>query len=419
MSETWIVENTWLCPTCQAQNRGRYMRCQTCGQDRPKESQDIIPNPDSAPQVSDTELLALAYQAPNWECHFCHSQTRDQYGKCQVCGAENNKSSNDLNVLSTHPSPQPEPAAAGMEQQDPEVDQTLVTTSGSVKGKSYWIIPLKPFTMPLDQFERECKNGLKQSKNKLKQFKRRFTSTERLHFWIKRNKTKLFWAVGISTALGLLIGLLIYLIVPRIVLAPVTSLYWKRTTTIEQRFTKSGEGWGSPIGAFNSSCHTRQRGTENCHPRQCNPHSQTYNCNPRQCNCSNSCTSNKNGFSTCSRSCSTCYSSCSRTVYDTCYDQCPVYDNWCIYNYYSWDQVFSSKASGINHKVYWPKVPELKPLQRYHYEQSYGAIFKIEHDEWNFVTANVTEFNRYNVKDVWKIKVNRAGSVWPLEKAIK
>jgi hypothetical protein len=339
------------------------MDCQNCGARREAGVQDVMPSDvDAASKVTDPEMLKQAKAGEHWECEYCGGQTRDLYGNCQNCGGDRE----DLNVQ-LH---REEPGDIG----------------GTYSRRRVREPTPVPEPLPLEVS------------------------------WLSRHKRKVI--IGGCAVVGLagLTWLLLYLFVPREVHAMVDRIGWKTETVLKQRVTRSGEGWGYPAGAFDTNCHRRQRGTERCRPYKCNQRQESYNCRPHQCNCSTQCTTQKNGYSKCRKVCSTCYDKCSRTVYDTCYHQCPVYDDWCTYKYYEWVVIHRKVASGRDHKVYWPKIPMTEPHQRIENSQRYEVCFRRERDLWTHHPKTLAKYKKYAQNDPWLIKVNRAGQVWPLQK---
>lgn len=208
----------------------------------------------------------------------------------------------------------------------------------------------------------------------------------------------------------------------------VSATSWSRTTHLQQRVTRHEAGaWGSPPGgSFNAVCETRQHGTHRCNPYSCNPHSVSYECNCHQVSagesCSTHCSSGGNGFSHCEQSCTPRYSqqcsTCSRTEYDTCYRQCPTYEDWCAYDYYEWPEIAQQTTRGSgNDPVVWPALavsanpPSPQRLVR---QESYSVRFHNSNDDWTHAPTSVSEYTRFRVGAHWDIKVNHAGSVTPL-----
>jgi len=357
MDDVWYIENTWSCPSCGHKNQGRHMNCQNCGARREAGVEDEMPGDvEAAPRVTDPEMLKQAQAGEHWECEFCGGQERDLFGECKNCGGD---------------------------REEPEHNKPYKFDSSTP--------PVEPY----------------------RESDLRVIPTKRAENVLK--KTSLI-GVSIAGVLVALTWLLFWLLLPREVNATVNRVHWETSTVLRQRVTRSGEGWGYPGGAFDTSCHRRQRGTERCRPYKCNPREETYNCRPHKCNCSTTCTTQKNGYSKCRKSCSTCYDRCSRTVYETCYHQCPVYGNWCTYKYYEWPVIQRKRAQGEDHKVFWPKLESSGPLQRVEHTQAYAVFFRKKANTWGHKPRSLAEFKTFTPGDPWLIKVNRAGQVWPLKR---
>lgn len=367
VKRTWVVENTWVCTSCNESNLGRFMACQKCGSPKEANEQDIVPDANSAPEVADPELIRLANEGANWICEFCGGQVRDEFGKCvKNCGAPK----------PVPPGPQPHRIPEGESKPLPRPMLTGVPGPG----------------MP-----REFRAPKNYSK-----------------LW-----TPVFWGVGGISFVGGIVWLCIYLFASHPENAKVSEIHWTYRQELHERVTKHGEGWGSPFGSFNVSCTSRFYGTEKCHPHNCHPHSveEECNCSYSECNCHKSCSSNKNGFSTCSEECDHCKhcSTCSHTEYDTCYDQCNVYKDWCAYDYYEWPVIAERVTMGSAHNEYWGDLHADGQLQRLDQSQEYTVSFSGQPDVWTYSPRSLSEFRYFNTGTTWKILVNRVGTVQPIQ----
>lgn len=174
------------------------------------------------------------------------------------------------------------------------------------------------------------------------------------------------------------------------------------------------------------SCVTRQHGTHNCNPYDCNPHSVSYECHCHQVqtgeSCHERCTSNGNGFSSCEEVCSPSYSrecdTCSRTEHDTCWHQCPTFDQWCTYQYYEWPTIDTATTSGTDvNAVVWPMLsvqPNPPSPQRLSRTEIYHVKFHNESKTWEYSPTSVGDFRRFHRRVPWVIEVTHAGRVTPL-----
>ena len=375
VKRTWTVENEWTCTSCKAKNLGRHMECQTCRSPKKKDEKDIVPNPDSAPAVTDPELLRLANQGANWVCEFCGGQVRNEHGKCvKNCGAPRNVVPIDVRDMP------PEGVAAAVNRARREPPRPLPTGVPGPGWSPARAGLVKPFKVP----------------------------------WVP---------VGLVAGVLALAGLLAFLLTSWEVDAKVNSLLWQYTSYLHHKTLSGGLGWGSPGGAFNISCSSKYYGDEDCHPHNCRPHSVSYecNCSSYDCNCRTTCTDNKNGFSSCSESCSTCQrcSTCNRTEYDTCYDSCPVYKDYCTYDYYEWPIIQTLKTSGFEHNEHWPELAANGVDQRLDQTEFYEVTFieaKTGKENWTYRPKTLVEFKTFEAKQFWRLKVNRLRIVTPLQR---
>lgn len=359
-----IIELEWKCSNCGSVNKGRYTQCQSCGSPKEANEQDIMPvDTTKVASVTDKEMLREANAGPNWICKYCGSSRRNLDGSCGNC---------DVNK---------------------DIDKVC---PDDINKKTHQIAE-KPDDKPKDEFDNP-----KNYKHRVINFIKKYYKFE----------------IAIFVALSLVV-FLIWLLVPREIAVQVKRISWSHTVELEQRFLRHGNGWknNAPSNSFNFSCETRKRGTRNCNPYKCNEHSESYKCNPHSCNCKEVCVKNQNGYASCSDRCETCYDTCSRTVSDTCYEQCDVYEEWCSYDYHEWKVVKTKNASGEQHDEVWPSFEENnREDMREKRSSEYLVIFvddKLKEFEYN--PDDLSDFKQFETGAPWIIKVNRHGSVWPKE----
>lgn len=353
MSRVWFIENVWRCSSCKASNKGRDLNCSKCGA---RKSADLeYDTMSSGEEITDPELLKKAKAGANWICEFCGGEERNLRGDCTQCGG--------LKSL---------PKAKVSKTSDPLINDI----------KPWWSNPA----------------NIGQA--------------------IKRNPTRTAVIASVVAGSGLLAMFLVWLFTPKHVDAKVDGIQWSYTSNLRERQIKHDSEWGHPGNkgfykepAFNVSCKSEYYGTEDCHPHDCNPHRVSYSCNctSYDCNCRTTCVDQKNGFSRCSESCSRCNKcdTCYRTEYDTCYDQCPVYKDRCEYDYYEWPISRTESTSGEDHKVYWPPLRALPPDQRLQNIEKYQVNFSCQGESYEYTPANLTDFNRFDVGQFWRLQVGR------------
>ena len=355
----WKVEHSWTCSACKAQNRGRDLTCSKCGKGKSDENYDER-NATSLPAVTDPTLIAIANGGPNWDCTYCRFENRSGALTCAQCGADKIASTartlNDARgsqglgplpetrpsnavypekpesepkipriIVPSEPPPEPEKHTAEKNFWEEFADKRTPTTATS----GYRDAPVKR----ADEDHREHEDELPRPRN---------NETLRL----------VIVALAVLGASALAIGFFTWLFMPWHERVHVASATWARRCELQHRETHHDHDWGSPPGAFNVSCVSRQHGTHSCNPYNCNAHSVDCHCHQvaNGESCHESCTSGQNGFSDCEEVCETEYTTeCDTcTEYDTCYEQCPTYDDWCRYSYYDWPVVATTLAGGTD-----------------------------------------------------------------------
>lgn len=383
MSErVWTVENKWRCTSCGSENLGRHMECQNCRNPKDTSEVDEAANP-NAPKVTDPALLRLANQGANWVCEYCGGQVRDEFGKCvKNCGAP--RAAPAPADTAEHAVHRAEETGHRRRAPRPRPPPTTVPGPG---------VPLYPSLVgekPL---------------------------WARIPTWV--------WLVlGGFALLGGLAKLVHFLVTPWEERVTVASIAWEFKSDLHQKTLEHGEDWGHPYNAFNVSCDRRLKTHRDCNPYQCNPYTESYECNctSHECNCTTSCRDKKNGFSECRERCSTCRScsTCTRTAYRTCYERCPVYDDWCSYDYYDWPVVKSLTTNGIAHDERWPALEASGQDQRLDKTARFDVNFAREQGEaktWAYSPKDMLEFKLFDTGAKWHIEVNHMGSVTPLHRS--
>lgn len=81
-----ILETSWTCPSCAAKNRGRDMKCPTCG--APKDESSDYALESDASVVTDADQVADAAAGEHWICAFCEKENRGRRKICAFCNAD-------------------------------------------------------------------------------------------------------------------------------------------------------------------------------------------------------------------------------------------------------------------------------------------------------------------------------------------
>jgi len=267
-----------------------------------------------------------------WECDSCGSSNRGRHMKCQNCG--NPKENHEkYDTTDNHNAPAVTDSAL-LAQANAGKNWECQYCGGSVRNlHGECNVCGGPKTKSINFSQPHGQLSNEQLSNKGRGSK-------------GYQRSLVIFCLVVGTIMSI-IGLAVFLFLPHDEQVSVMNTEWVYTSNLQQRSTKTGSNWDEnvPAFAFNRVCHTKQRSTRNCRPYDCNPHQVKYDCNPHDCRCSTTCRDNRNGYSACSETCSTCYDSCYRIEHDTCYHQCPVNDEWCSYNYYEWSTIHTETRS--------------------------------------------------------------------------
>ncbi len=396
-----IIQMYWTCRFCHKQNHGlegkedESLRCLECGGQKADELWEMPSDTKNAPTVTDQEQLGYAEAGSNWTCRFCGNEERSLHEACSVCGAHR-YAKKDEPFTSAPPLPPVErvsPPPVTQEEQIASVPSRHLRFGG-IDGAMEDVRPP-------------------------------------LHHLV--GGKELYVLGGTLITAFLLLWLLVWLFATHETNATVTDVYWHRVESVKRRETMSRTGWRGdfPSGSFNMQCEQRQRGTENCHPHACNCHSVSYDCNctggdSYSCNChpEEHCSPNGNGSATCTttESCSTCTtprtcSSCSREECDTCYDQCPVYDDWCTGQFYEWVEIDHMEFQGHDLNPQWPGLRPVGDLQRLDRSEDFSTVFADGGDRrWTFHPESERAFRLYPPGARYRVEYNRAGHFRPLRR---
>lgn len=373
---TWVVANKWTCTSCGQVNDPKdtldNTHCSKCGSvQEADEAAAAVLDPTNV--VTDPEHLKRAAEGPEWTCDYCGGRVRNVHGNCAVgCGAARNA--------------EPTQKTSGRPPEPPRAPRTRAPTPPPQFGGTRYRKPAETFAAdfypdePVPSFKRPS--------------------------WVA--------PVVLGGGALALIVFLAWLFWPHETTAKVVGGKWMHTTRYQERVTLSGSGWDGdmPFGAFNTRCETRLKGHRDCNPYQCNPYQESYNCNSYSCNCRTSCTPAAQGkYSTCQERCSTCYRTCTRTAYRTCYKRCPVYDDWCDYNYHQWQPRGERTASGnLGEPLQWPSFTPIDETHRETRHPSYIVHFVDTDGDKHSDDPDGSSFVRYAVGQQCLCKKSIAGT---------
>lgn len=410
-----IIEMVWRCKHCKtvcpgvSGNEDESLKCVHCGAQKSDEPWLMPDDIGAAPAITDARQLAFARAGANWRCEYCGCEERNLHGECSVCAAQKPQQP----VVTAAKAESPEPAVSGPIQSSPTTP--LLPDCGTQDGSHLLAVAGRKLLLVL------C--------------------------------TMIF--AGVS------LGFVRWALSPNVSEASVSGLAWSRTERLFEERTYAGNGWasGMPSGAFNVSCEVRLRGYVSCNPHNCNPYVEqvdcnctggdTYRCNPhtvtRRCNCTGggtyrcnprrgTCRSNGNGTATCPTVWDTCRTpetcqQCSDTVYETCrrprvcqrcpvtrwrtcYDQCPVNERYCSYQFNRWEQRDVRTFSGTDRAPRWPGLVAHAPRQRVDRAASYSVALTERGGEhrWTLTPTSERDFLRYDLMQQYRVEWTRAGA---------
>ncbi|MDA3850684.1 MAG: hypothetical protein PF447_05380 [Spirochaetaceae bacterium] len=111
-----VKEGKWRCPSCDAVNLGREMKCSSCGMTRGEDVKFFVEV--DAQTVEDQNLLNRAQGGADWHCDFCGTDNRADETVCSQCAApatgmqRRKQQTMDANGQAVSSAPPPPPATA-------------------------------------------------------------------------------------------------------------------------------------------------------------------------------------------------------------------------------------------------------------------------------------------------------------------
>ena len=327
------------------------LRCSNCGSQKADEPWIMPEYVEAAPAITDPALLERAKAGENWTCGSCRHEERALHQSCSVCGAPRDSGQSVTPVaLSQAPEPEPGPRLT------PERRRLFALIVGGI------------------------------------------------------TLTCALYAIGN------------YLFGTHTTTATISAVLWQRAAWLEERHIKDGSDWSDELraGAFDATCDRKLRKHVDCNPHKCNAHTVSYSCNctggdSYQCGSSRSCTSNNNGSATCTDTPKYCRNprlcqTCTRTEWDTCYDRCPVFGEFCRYRYPLWEEIARKTASGADLKPWWPELVAIGQDQRVGRSEAYTVKFTDGEHVWKTQPRDETEFTRNVPGSRRRVEYSRAGA---------
>lgn len=475
-TRTWTIEHTWTCDACKTENRFRDDKCATCGQPKGTEHKENVPTDMSYEnRVKDT--TRFDDKRPDWFCSYCVGHTRNPASAlvCKECGSAQVEKKGDAGkgqdttaggmVLDPVAPPKNSfwsipsktsydsesaalqgatvqisaPTSVASPVRSPAINSVVQEQKVIVSpGAHYRDVKYQPVTVNKQDQDFNLGSLIN---SPLKQ----------ATAWISDNAGIVGIIFGVLAVLAGIIYGCFWLFSWHPTTATVTETTWHYHVDLHQRELRHDSDWknNEPPHAFNESCHEEIRSYHQCNPYQCNPHQVGYECNcrdERNCTtrpvCSTSCSNNGNGSSSCSercrdeescttnRVCQTCY----RTEYDTCYEQCPDYDQKCEFDFPTWPVVQVADTTNTDHTLVRPELsapenvvcpgdPETLYIAnptvarctvdsvRFHATFDAGEVgrFPVE-------PHSLPEYDRYQIGDHWNAQYNDAGMFRPLNR---
>ena len=224
-----------------------------------------------------------------------------------------------------------------------------------------------------------------------------------------------------------------WLFIPHEQRVKVAAVHWTHTVEIERYKVVTDSGWYAASDAFD--VHYDGERIHHYDHRAVGSHVEYYTvqvacgqtCTPIPRSCSERCTSNRNGFATCSTSCTGGGQSCStkycndrrhREVVD--YQDFPIYQRWYSWHVWRWSHQRDVVLSGADTATRWPNPKE----ERLHEDLAGGEDeregncrreYKVRYargDEfWETSLYSEIEFRKRLPGSSWRINVNRLGIV--------
>lgn len=244
-------EKIWDCSSCGRKSISalRNLNCPSCGQTKPDQDSEKF----TLKEITDTEGLALVKGGPHWICSYCSTKNFDKSNTCSGCGTPRGEKGNkrfEVRELGTYM-----PSPAEIEDSDPyaefkqedeykEFTEQDGHSDSTVTSVSEKIIKTKNNTSLATEFVRKAIDLPKRNYPRAAQF-------------VNRNKDTIIKS-AIATVILAVLSVVLYLIFHTVSQpAQVYDLTWERIISIEEYKSTHGEGWSTPVGAYNITSESR------------------------------------------------------------------------------------------------------------------------------------------------------------------
>ncbi len=97
-----------------------------------------------------------------------------------------------------------------------------------------------------------------------------------------------------------------------------------------------------------------------------------------------------------------------KVVQDCTYD---VYDDYCSYSGYVWDEVDTVSASGGDLSPYWPDVSLTSTERLGEQTEQYTIYFKADGSQYTFTTSSLALYQQATTGSVWDLEITNSGDV--------
>lgn len=497
-TRTWTVEHTWTCGNhpCNTVNPFRNDKCSGCGQPKGAGHKEHVPT-DMSYENRVKNTTRFDDKRPDWFCSYCVGHTRNPVSAlvCKECGSAmgekkgDARKGQDTTVGGMVIDPTVPPAdsfwsvpSRGSWKDEPEAvravdsevravpvlcaDHPLMVDPETEKRRESLAaydfaaptalpaVPEQKVIVAHGAHYRDVKYEPVASNEWDEDFDPRSlikSPRKQASAWISENAGTAGIIFGVLAVLAGIIYGCVWLFSWHPTTATVTETTWRYHVDLHRREVRHDSDWknNEPAHAFNESCHEEIRSYHQCNPYQCNPHQVSFECNcrdDRNCTsrpvCSTSCSNSGNGSSSCSercrneescttnRVCQTCY----RTEYDTCYEQCPDYDQKCEFDFPVWPAIQAADTMNTDHTLVRPELsapgnvacpgdPETLYIAnpgvtlctvdsvRFHATFDAGEVGRFP-----VVPRSLSEYDRYQIGDRWNAQYNHTGMFRPMNR---